>query len=339
MAGNGMAGGEGTRLRPFTLEQPKPALPFAGGLRLIDFALSNLYNSRIRRVFVLLQYKPDALVAHLDRHWRSAKMEPGEFIEPVLPGSSISGHEFKGTAHAVHEYLGLLDQCRPKLVAVFAADHVYRMDVQQMINFHAARQADATVAALPVPIGLAREFGVVCANGDAQITGFQEKPDTPAPMSGDPQRAFASMGNYLFEPDVLRAALRDAVRRGEYDFGRQVLPRMIETHHVYAYDFMSNLVPGVGPREEHGYWRDVGTVNAYLAARRDLFGPLPLLCVDNPAWPIRSGCTRPDEVRDDGDFHDCGAIAQRRVVMENVDVGPTPTRLICPSAHGAQVAA
>jgi glucose-1-phosphate adenylyltransferase len=286
-----MAGGEGMRLRPFTLEQPKPALHVAGGARIIDFVLSNLYNSMIRQVFVLLQYKPDALLAHLDRQWGFAKERAGEFVEPVLPGRRISTREFKGTAHAVHECLDLLDGFGPEVVAVFAADHVYRMDVRQMAAFHSDRQADATVAAVPVPIEQAHEFGIVRTNATARIVGFHEKPEMPAPMPGDPRRALASMGNYLFRPDVLRTALCDAVRRSEYDFGRHVLPRLIKTHRVYAYDFMRNAVPGIKLYEDRGYWRDVGTVDAYLAARRDLLGPSPLLCLDNPEWPIGSDGT------------------------------------------------
>jgi glucose-1-phosphate adenylyltransferase len=311
-----MAGGEGTRLRPFTLEQPKPALPFADGWRIIDFVLSNLYNSMIRQVFVLLQYKPDALVEHLDSQWASAPLEDGEFIEPVLPGGRIAGREFKGTAHAVHECLQLLDECGPDMVAVFAADHVYRMDVRQMAAFHTDRRADATVAALPVPIGRAREFGVVCADGDARITGFQEKPVNPAPMTEDPDRAFASMGNYLFDPDVLRSALRAATQRGEHDFGRHVLPHLIGTHRVYAYDFMRNEVPGVEPDEERGYWRDVGTVDAYLAAHRDLVGPAPRFRIDNPAWPIRSGSTGREAVPDDAIFGDAVETARGRFAAQ-----------------------
>jgi glucose-1-phosphate adenylyltransferase len=284
-----MAGGEGVRLRPFTQEQPKPALSFAGGYRIIDFVLSNLYNSMVRSTFVLLQYKPQALIAHLAENWAFANSRPGEFVEPALPTRLGPHGEFKGTADAVRQSLDLLEGCRPDLIAVFAADHVYRMDVRQMVAFHEAAGADVTVAAVPVSIERASGFGVICADAGDRITGFQEKPDSPMPMPGDPRRAYASMGNYLFRPEVLRAALRDVARRDEHDFGRHVLPRLIGNHRVYAYDFPRNAVPGVKAYEEPGYWRDVGTVEAYVAAHWDLLGPQPRFCLDNPAWPIYSG--------------------------------------------------
>jgi glucose-1-phosphate adenylyltransferase len=275
-----LAGGEGRRLRPLTETQPKPALPFADGCRIIDFVLSNLLNSGIRSVFVLLQYKPQVLVDHLAANWRSE--DGGVSIEPVLPAARA----FDGTADAVHQSLDVLNLCEPEAVAVFAADHVYRMDARQMLAFHRASDADATVAALPVPIEDAREFGVMRVDGESRITEFQEKPLHPAPMPDDPDRAFVSMGNYLFRPAVLRQALREASLRGEHDFGRHVLPRLIGTHRVMAYDFKRNVVPGLKPHEQPCYWRDVGTLVSYAAARADVAGTQPLLCLDNPAWPI-----------------------------------------------------
>ncbi|HSN33432.1 MAG TPA: sugar phosphate nucleotidyltransferase [Ideonella sp.] len=277
-----MAGGEGVRLRPYTAEQPKPALPLAGPYRIIDFVLSNLYNSGVRRVFVLLQYKPEPLLAHLASQWSSADLGPGEFIEPVLPGRA--GREFSGTADAVRQNLDLLEGCRADIVAVFAADHVYRMDVQQMIACHQGAAADATVAALPVPIEQAREFGVLGTRVDGRILEFREKPARPAPMPGDARFALVSMGNYLFRPEVLREALSGDAR----DFGRDVLPQLIDTHRVVAYDFRRNVVPGVRSDEECGYWRDVGTLDAYAAAHRDVQGARPRLALDNPEWPIRA---------------------------------------------------
>lgn len=281
-----LAGGEGTRLRPFTLALPKPALPLAGGWRIIDLVLSNLYNSEIRQIFVLLQYKPDVLVAHLQRRWNIASRHAEDFVAPVIPGSGTMGRAFRGTAHAVYECLGLLDALEPELVAVFAADHLYRMDVRQMAAFHTAMRADATVATLPLALERAGEFGVVCTDRDSRILAFQEKPDRPMPMPQDPCRALVSMGNYLFKPAVLQAVLHAAVAGGEYDFGRHVLPRLIKSHRVCAYDFTHNVVPGVPPEEQPGYWRDVGTVEAYRAAQQDLAGPSPCFSMDNPAWPL-----------------------------------------------------
>ena len=288
-----MAGGEGVRLRPYTAQQPKPALPFAGPYKIIDFVLSNLYNSGVRRIFVLLQYKPEPLIAHLAAHWSGAGLAPGEFIEPVLPGRAQGA--FRGTADAVRQNLDLLEGCRADIVAVFAADHVYRMDVRQMIACHQAASADATVAALPVDIEQAREFGVLGTRADGRIVEFQEKPEHPAPMPGDARCALVSMGNYLFRPEVLREALRGEAVPGN-DFGRDVLPRLIARHRVVAYDFRRNIVPGLRSGEECGYWRDVGTLDAYAAAHRDVQGPRPRLALDNPEWPIRAG-RRAAEVR------------------------------------------
>jgi glucose-1-phosphate adenylyltransferase len=270
-----MAGGEGRRLRPLTDNVPKPALPFTEHCRIIDFALSNLHHSGVHPVFVLLQYKPSVLVEHLERHWHDAG------FEPVLPDVT-----FEGTADAVGQNLHRIDGLHADLVAVFAADHVYRMDVRQMAAFHLARDADVTVAALRVPIAQASAFGVLCADRDGRVGGFREKPARPIAVPDDPTSAYASMGNYLFRPSVLRRALQDAVCRGEHDFGRDVLPRLVRQEaRVYAYDFRRNRVPGLRPSEEVGYWRDVGTLPAYQAAEGDALGPQPRFAIDNPAWP------------------------------------------------------
>lgn len=284
-----MAGGEGTRLRPFTQEQPKPALPFGGSYRIVDFVLSNLYNSRIRSIYVLLEYRPEILLAHLAESWAFANAPAGEFVEPALSRYKGVGGGFRGTANAVWQSLDLLDGYRPDVVAVFAADHVYCMDVRQMVEFHVAKDADATVAAVPAPIELAPCLGVIRADAGGRIRGFQEKPRDPAPMPHDPRRVYGSMGNYLFRPAMLREALGRAAARGEHDFGQHVLPRLIHTHRVYAYDFSRNVIPGTRPCEEPAYWRDVGTVEAYVAAHWDLLGPHPRFCLDNPQWPVFSG--------------------------------------------------
>lgn len=291
-----MAGGEGLRLRPFTQELPKPALPFAGGYRIIDFVLSNLHNSMIRSIFVLLKYKPRPLMMYLAEGWAFANKGGGEFIAPALPQDIDGGGGFKGTADAVYRSLDLLEGYCPDVVAVFSADHVYRMDVRQMAAFHEASGADATVAAVPVPVDLASCFGIVVSDSESRITGFREKPAVPEPMPGDPGRAFASMGNYLFRPAVLREALLAAARRGEHDFGQHILPRLINTHRVFAYDFAKNVVPGVRDYEERNYWRDIGTVEAYAAAHWDMLGPQPRFCLDSTEWPIYSE-NRPRFVR------------------------------------------
>jgi glucose-1-phosphate adenylyltransferase len=268
-----MAGGEGTRLRPLTEQMPKPALPFAGRCRIIDFALANLQQSGAAPIFVLLQYKPQVLLDHLQRHWPAAV--------PLLPAQA-----YRGTADAVRQNLGRLEGLGVDLVAVFAADHVYRMDVRQMAAFHVARGADVTIAALRVPIGYACEFGVLVTDADGRVVGFQEKPAHPAPLPGDPGSALVSMGNYLFAPAVLKRTLREAALCGEHDFGCHVLPRLVREGRVYAYDFRLNTVPGTRPTEESGYWRDVGTVGAYRDAEADARGPRPRFALDNPEWPV-----------------------------------------------------
>lgn len=274
-----LAGGEGRRLRPYTDALPKPALPFAGRCRVIDFALSNLVNSATADTFVLLQYEPRVLVEHLATQW--SRLPQGRRVHAVLPVVP-----WLGTADAVHRNLALLDGLDPAAVAVLAADHVCRMDLRQMFAFHRAHRADATVAALPVPIAEASRFGVIDAGADHRIRAFAEKPAVPRASPHDAGTALASMGNYLFAPDVLRRALDDAARRGGTDFGRDVLPQLVQDARVFAYDFRANRIPGAGPAEEAGYWRDIGTIPAYEAAQQDTVGRFPRLQLDNPRWPI-----------------------------------------------------
>jgi glucose-1-phosphate adenylyltransferase len=282
-----MAGGNGTRLKPLTDALPKPALPIAGRHRLIDFVLSNLYNSEIRTVYVLLQYRPQPLLEHLATHWTAVAGECERFVQPVLPRDTPACAEFLGTAHAVHQCLHLVEKHAPDLVAVFAADHIYRMDVRQMTRFHVQSGADATLAAVQVPIEEASLFGIIEVDARNQIRRFDEKPLRPQQLRHAPGMAYASMGNYLFRRDVLERALRAAVGHGETDFGRHVIPRMIRDHAFFAYDVSENVVPGLQPHEERAYWRDVGTLPAYIAAHRDLLGSQPKLVLANDRWPIR----------------------------------------------------
>lgn len=305
-----MAGGEGVRLRPFTEEMPKPALPFMGGHRIIDFALSNLYNSGIRSTFVLVQYRPQLLLRHLAQYWAPAVTGTAGFVEAVLPSRHGTTGAFRGTADAVYQNLDLLDGYRPDVVAIFAADHVYRMDVRQMIDVHEARDADVTVAAVPVLLQQASAFGVIQANPDGRILKFQEKPREPAPIRNDPLRCLASMGNYLFRHDVLRRALAECAARGEHDFGKHVLPRLVATHRVYAYDFSTNVVPGRREHEVPGYWRDVGTLEAYVNTLQDLLGPRPQFYLENRYWPLQCG---------NGDRHGARALNGGNVVSSMVD--------------------
>lgn len=282
-----LAGGEGTRLYPLTAEHAKPALPFANGFRIVDFVLSNLVNSGIGTIYMLAQYKPDSLVRHVETAWAPWLSENEGSIKVLLPRSNTLAGQFKGTADAVYQSLDIVQAHAPDLVAVFAADHVYRMDVRQMVDFHVARGADATVAAVTVPIESASSFGVLSATREGKLRGFLEKPARPPCIPGHPSRAFASMGNYLFDPDLLERELEQARARGDTDFGRDILPRLCDRAAVYAYDFAQNRVPGVQEYEEAAYWRDVGTLSALAAAQQDAMGPRPRFNLWNPRWPIR----------------------------------------------------
>lgn len=280
-----LAGGEGTRLYPLTAEHAKPALPFANGYRIVDFVLSNLVNSKISTIYLLAQYKPDSLMRHIQTAWAPWFTGSEGSIKVLLPRSNRQ--PFKGTADAVSQYLDVLQAHAPDLVAVFAADHVYRMDVRQMVEFHRSRDADVTVSAVAVPVEKASSFGIVSTDADGRVLDFREKPLRPAGIPHDPARAYASMGNYVFRPGVLEAALEEARRLGETDFGRDLLPRLCKTARVFAYDFAQNEVPGVQEFEEAAYWRDVGTLTALAAAQQDAMGHRPRFNLWNRRWPIR----------------------------------------------------
>jgi len=285
-----LAGGEGSRLRPLTLSHAKPALPFGGNFRLVDFVLSNLVNSGINSIYLMAQYKPESLIRHVNSNWDIASGGQEGFVRVVLPQPGQGG-AFRGTADAVYQNLALIEQHAPDIVAVFAADHVYRMDVRQMVQFHYERDADVTVAATQVPIELASSFGVITAGHKGEVLDFQEKPEAPIGIPSCPERAFASMGNYLFDTRVLVEALELAARRDETDFGRHLLPRLIHSHQVHAYDFSENSVPGTKPHEEPAYWRDVGTLEAYLDAHHDVAGSMPRFNLHNPHWPVLPALT------------------------------------------------
>src|SRR5688572_1043850 len=280
-----LAGGEGSRLYPLTAEHAKPALSFANGYRIVDFVLSNLVNSKISTIYVLAQYKPESLMRHIAAAWAPWFTDTDGTIKVLLPRSNR--HLFRGTSDAVHQYLDLLQAHAPDVVAIFAADHVYRMDVRQMVDFHFRRKADVTVSTVAVPLDKASSFGIVSANVDGRVREFHEKPRRATPMSHDGARACASMGNYLFDPKVLERALEEGHHRGELDFGRDLLPRLCQRHQVYAYDFAENQVPGVQEFEEPAYWRDVGTLSALAATQQDAMGHRPRFNLWNRRWPIR----------------------------------------------------
>lgn len=283
-----MAGGQGTRLQPLTAERSKPAVPFGARYRIVDFVLSNLINSKIYSVYVLVQYKSQSLIEHIRKAWTLSPIQAEQFIT-VVPPQMLEGQEwFLGTADAVYQNINLIEEQHPDLVAVFGADHLYRMDIRQMVRFHLERQAEVSVAALPVPLELASSFGIISVDEESCIREFQEKPDAPTPMPGDATQTYASMGNYLFNAEVLIEALRESHQLGETDFGHHILPRVISTRRCLAYNFADNRIPGIKAYEESAYWRDVGTIDAYYEANMDLLAQQPRFNVFNPQWPIYS---------------------------------------------------
>jgi len=220
-----MAGGKGERLFPLTFERSKPSVPFGGRYRIVDFVLSNLINSQIFSIYLLVQYKSQSLIEYVRENWRLSSVITDHFVTVVPPQMRYGPDWFQGTANAVFQNMNLIRQHKPELVIVFGADHVYRMDVRQMIDFHLKHNADVTVAAMPVPIGEASSFGIIDVKKDGRIKDFIEKPENPPHMPGDPKRAYCSMGNYIFNADVLLKGLIQAERNKENDFGKHVIPR------------------------------------------------------------------------------------------------------------------
>jgi glucose-1-phosphate adenylyltransferase len=328
-----LAGGKGERLYPLTKERSKPAVPFGSKYRIADFVLSNFINSQIFSLYILVQYKSQSLIDHIRRGWRLGGVVDDHFIIAVPPQMRWGESWYRGTADAVYQNLNLIRDVDPTLVAIFGADHIYRMDLQQMIAAHLARRADVSVAALPVPIEAASGFGIVSIDTDGRIIGWDEKPKEPRPMPGDPTRALSSMGNYIFTTDVLVDSLvEDARRSTDHDFGRTIIPELYPFARVFAYDFLENDIPGAIPSEERGYWRDVGTIEAYWKANMDLLGPEPALNLDNPRWPIlASALTSPAARILDGSIQDVvvgegtiirGATVRRTILGQGVVLEP-----------------
>ncbi len=284
-----MAGGQGSRLQPLTAARSKPSVPFGSRYRIVDFVLSNLINSQIRTIYLLVQYKSQSLIEHVRKAWTISPLLHDQFVTVVPPQMRSGANWFQGTADAVHQNINLIEDHAPDLVVVFGADHIYRMDRRQMVDFHRERQADVTIAALPVPLEEARGFGVIAADDEGRVTAFQEKPANPIALPNDPASAFASMGNYIFDTRVLLQALHDSRQAGETDFGHHVLPRLLASNHrLFAYDFATNAIPGIQPYESQVYWRDVGGIDAYFNVHKDVLGAEPVFDAFNPEWPIYS---------------------------------------------------
>ncbi len=285
-----LAGGKGTRLHPLTKERAKPAVPFGGRYRIVDFVLSNLVNSGIYSIYVLVQFKSQSLLQHLREGWEASSLLRNHFIIPVPAQMRGPGEDwYQGTADAIYQNINLIEQADPHLVAIFGADHIYRMNIREMIEFHMAKSAQITISAIPVAKNQSAEFGVVEVNPDNAIAAFHEKNPNAPTMPDRPEHVLASMGNYIFSTKVLIEELfADAANESSsHDFGRDILPGLIGRSAMYAYDFQTNRIPGDEP-DAPAYWRDVGTLDAYFEASMDLRAISPALNLYNRQWPLRT---------------------------------------------------
>jgi glucose-1-phosphate adenylyltransferase len=285
-----LAGGKGTRLYPLTKERAKPAVPFGGKYRIVDFVLSNFINSGIYSIYVLTQFKSQSLLQHLNEGWQFGSMLKNQFIISV-PAQMRTPEEtwYQGTADAIYQNVNLIEQADPHVVAIFGADHIYRMNVTNMIEFHEHKRAHVTVAAIPVPKAMAADFGVIETTADGRIVAFHEKNPNAPTIPGDPTRVFASMGNYIFSTrSLLRELYDDAANpASSHDFGRDILPSLVGRGEMFAYDFQTNQIPGE-PVGSPVYWRDVGTIDAFYEANLDLKAVSPALNLYNREWPLRT---------------------------------------------------
>lgn len=285
-----LAGGEGKRLQPLTNDRAKPAVPFAGTYRMIDFALSNFANGGYRKIVVLTQYKSHSLDRHITQTWRFSAMLD-DYVTPVPAQMRRGPHWFQGSADAIYQNLNLIHDEKPDYVCVFGADHIYRMDPRQLVNEHIENDAGVTVAAIPVPKHEAREFGVIESDVDGKIMAFHEKVAEPPTMPGNDAMCLASMGNYVFDTETLVDIVTPIGNPGEEggvthtDIGGDVIPALTAAGDARVYDFSNNVIPGQGERER-GYWRDVGTLDAFYHANMDLIAPVPEFNLYNDKWPV-----------------------------------------------------
>ena len=297
-----LAGGRGSRLEPLTRDRAKPAVPFGGIYRIIDFTLSNCINSDMRKILVLTQYKAVSLNRHIDQGWKFLSRELGEYVEVIPPQQRIADHWYQGTADAIYQNVYTIEKAAPRDVLILAGDHIYKMNYAEMIAFHRDRQADLTIACFPMPRAESRELGVLSVADDGRVLGFVEKsPDAPT-MPGDPGQVLASMGIYVFATDVMYERLfRDAARKesSRHDFGHDIIPDMLADARVFAYPFRDE-----NRKAEGAYWRDVGTLDAYYQTSMDLIQVDPILNLYDRDWPIHTyqpPMPPPKFVHDDGD--------------------------------------
>jgi glucose-1-phosphate adenylyltransferase len=279
-----LAGGKGERLYPLTKDRTKPAVPFGGIYRIIDFTLSNCVNSNIRRIYVMTQYKSISLNRHVQLGWGLFSSQLGEFISLIPAQQRVDESWYKGTADAIFQNFYTLQQEKPDLVLILSGDHVYKMDYNEMIQYHLEKEADLTVGTIQMPRGISREFGVIEVDRDYRVVGFQEKPAHPRTLPGNPEAILASMGIYVFNTEILvRRLIQDAKLKGSsHDFGRDVIPSMVTRDKVYAFNFLDE------ERMEPKYWRDVGTLDAYWEANMDLVSVVPRFNLYDFQWPIHT---------------------------------------------------
>ncbi len=284
-----LAGGEGKRLYPLTKDRAKPAVPFGGRYRIIDFVMNNFINSGFYKIKILTQFKSDSLNRHITRTWPASPIT-GHFTD-LVPAQMRTGQEwYRGTADAIYQNKNIITDENPKYVFVFGGDHIYKMDVKHMLKYHRKKGADLTISGIPVPVELAGAFGVMVIDEDWRLIGFQEKPkENPATIPGQPDKVLASMGNYIFNGDVLLEELLADAKNPDsgHDFGRDIIPGMNERLNVYVYDFSRNLIKGMTEGEK-GYWKDVGSIDAYWQANMDLLAPLPDFDLYSQEWPVRT---------------------------------------------------
>lgn len=290
-----LAGGEGKRLMPLTVDRAKPAVPFGGKYRLIDFAISNLVNAGFRHVVVLTQYKSHSLDVHISLTWQLSTLL-GNYVTTVPAQMRRGPRWFTGSADALFQNMNLVDDARPEHIIVFGADHIYRMDPRQMLEFHRESGAGVTVAAIRVPAEQGSAFGVIERGSESsKILAFHEKSPTPPTIPGDPDHVLASMGNYIFDAQVFRDVMNSDAMNDDsrHDVGGNIIPQLVAAGDAHVYDYTNNVVPGVPEAEAH-YWRDVGTIDSYFDAQMDLVAPLPAFDLYNDAWPIFTrGLTEP----------------------------------------------
>ena len=279
-----LAGGQGERLDSLTRERAKPAVPFGGSYRLIDFTLSNCINSGIRRIYILTQYMSTTLERHVHEAWNIVSGELNEFIQTVPPQRKMADRWYEGTADAIFHNINILQKETPQRVLILSGDHVYKMDYRKMLEFHLSREAHLTVGAVPVVMEQASRFAVLEIDREGRITSFEEKPANPKPLPNDRSKCLVSMGVYVFQTDTLvRALIEDAKKNTEHDFGRSIIPQVLEAGgRTYCYDFSTCT------GKENNYWRDIGTIDSYWEASMDLLRVNPKFTLDDENWPIRS---------------------------------------------------